>query len=113
MAYNEKLANRIRKRLVDHPNIVEKEMMGGLTFMVNDKMCVGIIKDELMCRIHPDLHETLVEKTGCRTMDFTKRHMKGYVMIDDTGMTTQKEFNYWVDLALDFNKVAKSSKKKK
>jgi TfoX/Sxy family transcriptional regulator of competence genes len=113
MAYNEILADRIRKRLGDHPNISEKKMMGGLTFMVNDKMCVGIIKDEMMCRIDPDLHETAVEKTGCRTMDFTKRPMRGYVMVDDTRMATQKEFDYWIDLALDFNKRAKSSKKSK
>ena len=88
-------------------------MMGGLTFMVNDKMCVGIIKDELMCRIDPEFHETAVEKNGCRTMDFTKRPMMGYVLIDDTGMRTQREFDYWINLALDFNAEAKSSKKKK
>lgn len=113
MAYNEKLADRIRERLVDIPGVEEKKMMGGLVFMVNDKMCVGIIKDELMCRIDPEIHNTLVEKTGCRAMDFTKRPMKGYVMIDDTGMKNQKEFNYWIELALDFNKKAKSFKKKK
>ena len=113
MAYNEKLADRIRERLAELPNIEEKKMMGGLTFMVNDKMCVGIIKDELMCRIDKDFHETAVEKTGCRTMDFTKRPMMGYVLIDDTGMRTQKEFDYWINLALDFNAKAKSSKKKK
>lgn len=113
MAYNEKLADRIRENLVDLPNISEKEMMGGLTFMVNDKMCVGIIKDELMCRIDPDLHEKAVEKTGCRTMDFTKRPMRGYILVDDTGMKSQKEFDYWINLALDFNKRAKSSKKGK
>ncbi|MBI4945922.1 MAG: TfoX/Sxy family protein [Bacteroidetes bacterium] len=113
MAYNEKLANRIREALQDLPKIEEKEMMGGLTFMVNDKMCVGIIKDEMMCRIHPDSHETAVEQTGCRTMDFTKRPMKGYVMVDDTGMRTKKEFDYWIILALEFNKQAKSSKKRK
>lgn len=113
MAYNEKLANRIRERLADLPVVSEKEMMGGLTFMVNDKMCVGIIKDEMMCRIDPGLHDTAIEKTGCRTMDFTKRPMRGYVMIDDTGMKTQKDFNYWMELALDFNERAKSSKKRK
>ena len=48
---NETLANRVRQKLSDLPNIEEKEMMGGLTFMYNDKMCIGIIKDELMCRI--------------------------------------------------------------
>ena len=113
MAYSETLADRVRQRLSDLPNIEEKAMMGGLTFMYNNKMCVGIIKDELMCRIDPTLHDTAVEKVGCRTMDFTKRPMKGYVMIDDNGMKIQKDFDYWLDLALDFNKNAKSSKPKK
>jgi len=113
MAYDEKLANRIRKRLADLPVIEEKEMMGGLTFMVNDKMCVGIIKDEMMCRIDPELHDTVVEMTGCRTMDFTKRPMKGYVLIEEIGMRTTEEFEYWINLALEFNPKAKSSKKKK
>jgi len=113
MAYNEKLANRIREELADLPNIEEKGMMIGLTFMYNGKMCVGIIKDELMCRIDPVLHDTVIEKTGCRTMDFTKRPMKGYVMVDDTGMKSQKDFDYFINLALDYNKKAKASKRKK
>ena len=72
----------------------------------------GNIKDELMCRIDPALHDDAVEKTGCRTMDFTNRPMKGYVLIDDTGMKSKKKFDYWINLALDFNKRAKASKKK-
>jgi TfoX/Sxy family transcriptional regulator of competence genes len=86
MAYDLNLAERIRRQLAELPVLEEKEMMGGLTFMVNGKMCIGIIKDEMMCRIDPEFHETAVEMTGCRTMDFTKRPMKGYVMIDETGM---------------------------
>ncbi len=113
MAYSEILAERIRERFAALRNVSEKEMMGGLTFMYNDKMCVGIIKDELMCRIDPNLHDTEVEKNGCRTMDFTKRPMKGYIMIDDTGMKSKKDFDYWIDLALEYNKKAKSSKRKK
>lgn len=113
MAYNEKLASRIRERLAGLRKVEEKEMMGGLTFMFNGKMCVGIIKDELMCRIDPDVHEAAIEKRGCRTMDFTKRPMRGYVMVDDSGMKTKKEFDYWIDLALEFNKKAKSSRKSK
>ena len=113
MAFNETLANRIRERLADHSKVEEKAMMGGLTFMVNDKMCVGIIKDEMMCRIDPEFHDKAVEIPGCRTMDFTNRPMKGYIMVDDTAMKTNKEFEYWIKLALDFNKFAKSSKKKK
>ena len=64
MPYNEKLANRIRERISNLQNIEEKEMMGGLVFMYNGKMCLGIIKDELMCRIDPMLHDIEVEKIG-------------------------------------------------
>jgi len=113
MAYNQKLALRIRERLAELPNVEEKEMIGGLTFMLNDKMCIGIIKDEMMCRIDPELHDMAITKQGCRTMDFTKRPMKGYVMIDDTGMKTQKQFDYWIGLSLNFNAKAKPSKKRK
>lgn len=111
--YNETLAERVRQKFAKLPNVVEKEMMGGLTFMFNDKMCVGIIKDELMCRIDPALHESCIKKTGCRAMDFTKKPMKGYIMVDHTGLKSTIAFEYWLDLALEFNKYARSSKKKK
>ena len=81
--------------------------------MVNDKMCIGIIKDEMMCRIDPELHNEAIKREGCRTMDFTKRPMKGYIMVDDTGMKTLKQFDYWINLSLEFNKNAKPSKKRK
>jgi TfoX/Sxy family transcriptional regulator of competence genes len=112
MAYNEKLADRIRESLATVKKVKEKEMMGGLTFMVNDKMCVGIIKDEMMCRIDPGLQDEALAKQGCRVMDFTGRPMKGYVMVDETGMKSKRDFDYFIDLSLSFNKAAKSSKKK-
>ena len=113
MSYDEKLANRIRERLADLPNVEEKKMMGGLVFMYNDKMCVGIIKGELMCRIDPALHDAALEKTGCHTIDFINRPGSGFVLIDETGIKTKKTFDYWIDLALDYNKRARASKKKK
>jgi TfoX/Sxy family transcriptional regulator of competence genes len=112
MAYSEALAKRIRERLSALKNVEEKPMMGGLTFMYNGKMCVGIIKEELMCRIDPAIHEMAVERTGARTMDFTNRPMMGYVLIDESGMKSKKDFDYWIDLALEHNPKAKSSKKK-
>jgi len=84
-----------------------------LVFMYHDKMCIGIIKDEMMCRIDPEIHETVVEKNGCRTMDFTKHPMRGYILVDETGIQNQKEFEYWINLAISFNQFAKASKKKK
>lgn len=113
MAYNEKLADRIRERLADIPKVEEKFMFGGVCYMLNDKMCVGVVKDEMMCRIDPDLYEQALEKHGCREMVFTHKPMKGYVFVSEEGMQTQKEFDYWINLCLDFNSKAKSSKKKK
>lgn len=112
MAYDTKLTERIRNHLVHLPSIEEKEMMGGLSFMYNGKMCVGIIKDEMVCRIDPLLHTEAIEKPGCRTMDFTKKPMKGWVMIDATGMKSEKALNYWIELVVAYNKQAKSPKKK-
>lgn len=113
MAYNQTLANRIRERLQDLENVEEKEMMGGLAFMVNDKMCVGVMKDDMMCRIDPEMQEEALEKIGCRVMDFTGKPMKGWILIDESGLRNSNEMDYWMGLAMDFNKYAKSSRKKK
>ena len=113
MAYNEKLAERIRERFAELDNVEERAMMGGLCFMYNGKMCVGIIKDDLMLRIDPEVEAMALEKQGCRQMDFTGRPMRGYILIDDTGMAKTKDFNYWINLALQFNPKAKASVKKK
>ncbi|HLF34549.1 MAG TPA: TfoX/Sxy family protein [Cyclobacteriaceae bacterium] len=113
MTYNKNLADRIRRRFSGLSNVEEKEMMGGLTFMYNGKMCVGIIKDELMCRIDPEIHDSAIKKPACRTMDFTGRPMMGYVLIGEEGMKTSKDFDYWINLSLEFNHKAKSAKKRK
>jgi len=112
MAFDQLLANRIREQLQDLEGIEEKEMMGGLTFMLNDKMCVGVIKDEMMCRIDPALYEESLEKTGCHEMLFTGKPMKGWVMIEESGLQTVSDFNYWIGLAVEYNQYAKKSKKK-
>lgn len=114
MAYDELLADRISQVLKDK-NIAakEKKMMGGLTFMVDDKMCVGIVKNNLMARIGPDNYEAALQKKGVQAMDFTGRPMKGYVFIEPEGVDMDEDLEYWVQLCLDFNPLAKSSKKKK
>lgn len=113
MAYSQKLTNRVRTILVAHPKVEEKKMMGGLTFMVNNKMCVGILRDDLMARIDPAVYESALEKRGCREMDFTGRPMKGFVFISPDGTKTKGDLNYWIGLALEYNKFAKSSRKRK
>ena len=112
MAYNEKLADMTRELIsLTHKKVTEKAMFGGLCFMVNDKMCVGVEKDRLMVRLDPAKYEEVIEKDGCKPMDFTGKVMKGFVFVDADVLNTKKKLDYWVKLALEFNKIAKSSKK--
>jgi TfoX/Sxy family transcriptional regulator of competence genes len=113
MAFDEKLADRVRETIsLTHKSVEEKRMFGGLCFMVNKKMCVGIEKEQIMVRLDPTVYGEVLEKEGCLPMDFTGRVMKGYVFVVSDALTTKKKLEYWVGLALAFNKKAKSSKKK-
>lgn len=112
MAFSENLADRLRVVLATQEDLVEKKMMGGLTFMVNGKMCVGIVKGDLMVRLNPDLHDEVIEMNGCREMDFTGKPMKGYVFVSPEAIESEKELTYWVNLGLDYNSIAKAAKKK-
>ncbi len=104
MAYDENLADRIRMNLHEKGvNFQEKKMMGGLTFMVQDKMCVGIVKNDLMARIGKENDEMALRKPGCRVMDFTGKPMKGYVFVDPSAVDMDSELDYWICLCLDFN----------
>jgi TfoX/Sxy family transcriptional regulator of competence genes len=113
MAYNEILAQRVREALATRPEVEEKRMMGGLTFMVNGKMCVGIVREDLMARIDPAAYEAALIRKGCREMDFTGKPMKGFVFISADGTKRKADWDYWIGLALEFNKKAKASKRKK
>jgi len=113
MAYSELLADRVRELLVDVPRVQEKKMFRGISFLVNDKMCVNISLDRLMCRVDPAIHDTLVEKEGCVTVNMRGRDLKGWVYVDENALRTEKDLRFWVDLALAFNKHAKASVKKK
>ena len=108
MVYNEKLAQRVRDILIENTQVDEKKMMGGLTFMVCGKMCVGILKEDLMVRLDPGIYEEALKKKGCRKMDFTGRPMKGFVFANQQGTENKKDLVYWTNLALEFNKKAKA-----
>jgi len=113
MAYNEKLTERIREALAHLPNVEEKRMFRGVTFMVNDKMCISAGDNKIMCRIDPSIHEEALKRKGCVTVKMKGREYKGYVYVNEEGIKTKKDLDYWIRLALEFNKLAKSSKKKK
>lgn len=120
MAYDEFLADRIRKILRESKaDFYEKKMFGGLCFMVDDKMCCGIHFDKkkqtdlLMARIGEEALPEALPRPGCHPMDFTGRPMKGYVFISPEGFDADKDMEYWVHLCLKFNPLAKASKKRK
>jgi len=113
MAYDEKLADRLREALEDVANVEEKKMFSGIAFMVNDKMCINVSGDRLMCRIGAVQQEKAVEKPGCTEMIMRGKVMKDFVYVSPEGFKNKKDFNYWIKLCLDFNKEAKSSKKKR
>ena len=113
MPINEKLADRIRESLVGAGKIEEKKMFSGLCFMLKGKMCVCVSGDEMMCRINPEEYENALEKTGCRPMIHGGRKMTGYVYVDETGYKSKKDFDYWINLCISYNKIAKASKSKR
>lgn len=114
MAYSELLADRVRASLKGlNASFEEKKMFGGMCYLVDDKMCVGIIKDDLMVRIDPADQDEFLKEEGCRIMDFTKRPMKGYLYVSPEGVDMDEDLDKWVQRCLDFNPKAKSSKKKK
>lgn len=114
MAYDEHLADRIRTVFQKQHQITEeKKMMGGLCYMLNEKMCAGIINDSLMARIDPDFYQDALKIDGCREMDFTGRAMKGFVYVDAEAIDDDDELEFWISKCIEFNPKAKSSKKKK
>jgi len=113
MAYDNRLADRVREYLSAIPKIKvkEKEMFRGIAFMVNGKMCVNVSGENLMCRIDPSERETIQERTGFIPMVMKGKDLKGYCYVSPDGFKSKKDFEYWLNLCLAFNPKAKASKK--
>ncbi|MBK7707666.1 MAG: TfoX/Sxy family protein [Acidobacteria bacterium] len=112
--FDETLENRIALCFEQRGAHFEtKKMFGGVCFLVDGKMCVGIVKDSLMVRFDPARSVEILERDGAREMDFTKRPIKGYAFVDAGHISTASELSVWIDLALEFNPRAKSSRKEK
>src|SRR5262245_61623292 len=106
MSYDEKLAARTREVIAATKNkSEEKKMFGGLCFMVNGKMCVGVEQERMMVRLDPEKYDEAIRKKGCTPMDFTGKVMKGFVFVDAAALSTKKDLEYWLNLALTYNKV--------
>lgn len=96
MAYDEGTAERIREVLTDYPDVSERKMFGGLAFLLNRHMTVGLNNDDLMVRVGADKHEEALAQPHARKMDFTGRPMKGYVFVDAEGYAEDESLAAWV-----------------
>jgi TfoX/Sxy family transcriptional regulator of competence genes len=95
MSYDQKLAERIRAQLDGIP-FVEKKMFGGVGFLLNGNMACGVNKDDLVVRVHPERHSTLLEKPHAKPFDLTGRPMKGWLLVEAGGCKTEKQLSAWV-----------------
>ena len=116
MAYSEELADRVRDELVAEKELTEREMFGGIGFMISGNMCCGVIGEELMVRVGPELHHDALIRPHAREFDFTGRPMKGWVTVGRDGVADDGDLELWVRLGLAFAKSlppkAKAKKKK-
>lgn len=105
MAFNDQLANRIREQLRYYSEVfTEKKMFGGLTFLYEGKMTVGVMKEDLMVRIISDKMETELAKDFVRPMDFTKKPIKEFVYVSLEGIKTETQLLHYLELGLEHAK---------
>ncbi len=115
MAYDTNLVDKVREYLAEIPDIEieEKEMFNVPNFIVNRKTCICVSGENLMLRFDPMLQEELSEKNGYETMLMKGKEYKGYCYKNPDGFKDKKDFGYFVNLCLDYNKVSKASNKPK
>jgi len=102
MAFDEVLAERVREALGRRPSVTERKMFGGLCFMVDGNMCVGIVGDELMVRVGPDGWPEALVQPHTREMDFTGKSMRGMVFVSGEGLSEDSDLDRWVEWGNDY-----------
>ena len=103
MAYNLKLAERIRTEIQGLP-IIEKKMFGGVGYMLHGNMSCGILGNDLIVRVPPDEYEKYLKKANVKifTMKNGPRAMKGWIMVEPAGYKTAKQLAAWLKIGVDF-----------
>ena len=111
--YDERLAERIRAALAGHPGISERKMFGGLAFLLDGKMCVGVINDDLVVRAGAERNAEALRSPHARPMDFTGRPSKGMVYVSPAGVTRGASLRRWIDMGLAVADAATPSKQRR
>lgn len=112
MAYNEHLAERIRRALSNRHDVEEKKMFGGVCYLIKGKMAAGIVRDDLMIRVVPAKYEAARAKPHCREMDFTGKPLKGFLYVGAEGIDTERELEEWLQFGIEFVENAPARPKK-
>ncbi|MER6996623.1 TfoX/Sxy family protein [Streptomyces sp. NPDC000410] len=102
MTYDEGLAQRIRERLGERPDLTEKRMLGGLAFLLGGNMTVGVVGDELIARVGPERAEEVLARPEARPMDFTGKPMRGWVTVEGPALAEDRVLDRWSALAVGF-----------
>ncbi len=102
MAFDDKLAERIRQRLGQRAGLKEKKMFGGLAFLLNGNMCCGVHGQEMIVRLDPQHTDQALSQPHVRRFDLTGRPMKGWILVDLKGLATDAELGRWIEVGTKF-----------
>jgi TfoX/Sxy family transcriptional regulator of competence genes len=102
MAYNQGLADDLRARLGERRGLSEREMFGGIGFMINGNMAVGVSGEDLMVRVGKDAHDEALSKPGARDFDMSGRAMRGWILVSPEGLATEQDLGRWIDQGVAF-----------
>jgi TfoX/Sxy family transcriptional regulator of competence genes len=102
MAFDERLAERIRKRLGKRKELAEKKMFGGVAFLLNGNMCVGVHKQDLIVRLDPEDTDSALTEPDTRVFDLSGRPMKGWILVESSGLKDEKTLGKWISISVDY-----------
>ena len=102
MAYDEKLADKVRRALAPRRDVVERKMFGGVAFMVAGHMCCGIVDERLMIRLSPEVAARYLGTSNVSAMDFTGKPLRGFLYIEPAGISSSTSLRTWITRAVQF-----------
>src|SRR5438874_1882779 len=120
MSYDERAAERVRKALMGRRGVSERKMFGGIAFMLNDAMCCGILKDDLIVRVGAALGAKALAQPHARPFDFTGKPMTSIVYVAPAGYRSGAALAKWIRWGAEHaaaasaaNKAQKTGKKRR
>ena len=102
MAFDEGPAHRIREQVGSRSELTERNMFGGIAFMTSGNMLVGVIGDELLCRVGPEAMDDALAQPGARLFAMTGRAMTGWVLVEGDAVAEDADLAAWIDRADQF-----------